>query len=148
MRPVPVRDAEPADVGAIAMLIRALADYEDMADEAVLTEADLARWLFGEAPAAHVTIATTAGGVVAGIALWWVTFSSFAGRPGIWLEDLFVMPEHRGQGHGRALLDALRRRTDARIEWSVLDWNEPSIRFYERLGARPVSGWARYRWTP
>ena len=82
-----------------------------------------------------------------GFALWYRTFSTFLGRPGIWLEDLFVREEHRSRGYGRALLDALRSRTDGRVEWAVLDWNEPSIEFYQRLGARPVEGWTRYRWA-
>ena len=83
---------------------------------------------------------------MAGFALWFRTFSTFLGRPGIWLEDLFVRPSSRGRGHGRALLDALRELTDGRVEWAVLDWNESSIAFYESLGARPVPGWTRYRW--
>ena len=82
-----------------------------------------------------------------GLALWYVTFSTFTGRPGIWLEDLFVLPEARARGHGRALLEALMQRTRGRLEWAVLDWNAPAIQFYERLGARPVDGWTRYRWT-
>jgi GNAT superfamily N-acetyltransferase len=84
---------------------------------------------------------------IAGLALWFPTFSTFLGRPGIWLEDLFVRPPFRGRGHGLALLQELRSMTDGRVEWAVLDWNEPSIRFYESLGARAVHGWTRYRWT-
>jgi GNAT superfamily N-acetyltransferase len=101
-------------------------------------------------PAARVLIAETsdAAAVVAGFALWVPTFSTFTGHPGIWLEDLFVKPEHRGKGFGRALLQALRTMTDDRIEWAVLDWNQSSIDFYRALGARPVDGWTRYRWLP
>lgn len=145
-----IRDAAAADLPVVAELIRALADYERMADEVVWAEADLGRHLFGPEPAAHVLLAVTEDdrAVVAGFALWFPTFSTFVGRPGIWLEDLFVRPEHRGAGHGRALLDALRRRTDGRVEWNVLDWNEPSIRFYDAVGARPLPGWLQYRWDP
>jgi GNAT superfamily N-acetyltransferase len=82
------------------------------------------------------------------MALWCWSFSTFLGRPGIWLEDLFVRPERRGHGLGRALLEALFERAgDGRVEWAVLDWNAPSIAFYESLGARPVAGWTRYRWV-
>jgi len=145
---VPTRDASAEDLETIAVLIRALADYEQLAHEVTFNDEELDRWLFGPAPVAHVVLATEADGTVAGMALWFVTFSTFLGRPGIWLEDLFVLPEHRGRGHGRALLEALRTRTDGRIEWAVLDWNTPSLEFYERLGARPVGGWTRYRWLP
>lgn len=145
-----IRDAVATDLPVVAELIRCLADYERMADEVVWTEADLGRHLFGPEPAAHVLLAMADDdrAVVAGFALWFPTFSTFLGRPGIWLEDLFVREEHRGAGHGRALLDALRQRTDGRIEWNVLDWNEPSIRFYETLGARALPGWVQYRWGP
>lgn len=143
-----IRDAVPDDLAAIAELIRALAVYERMADEVVWAEDDLGRHLFGPEPAAHVLMAVADDGAVAGFALWFPSFSTFLGRPGIWLEDLFVRSEHRGGGHGRALLDALRQRTDGRVEWNVLDWNEPSIRFYDALGARPLPGWTTYRWLP
>ncbi len=82
------------------------------------------------------------------MAMYFVTFSTWLGRPGLWLEDLFVRPEFRGEGLGRALLDAVRARTDGRVEWAVLDWNEPAIGFYRSLGAEPVEGWTRYRWLP
>jgi GNAT superfamily N-acetyltransferase len=143
---VTVRPARPDDLGEICALIRELADYEELAHEVTFDEAEVGRWLFGEAPAASVLIAEDAG-VVAGMALFFTTFSTFLGTPGIWLEDLFVRPAHRGRGHGLALLQALRAMTDGRVEWAVLDWNEPSIRFYESIGARPVAGWTRYRWT-
>ncbi len=141
-----VRPARPDDLGEICALIRELADYEELAHEVVLDEAEVGRWLFDER-VASVLIAETDDGAVAGMALWFTTFSTFLGRPGIWLEDLFVRPAHRGQGFGLALLQALRAMTDGRVEWAVLDWNEPSIRFYEALGARPVAGWTRYRWV-
>lgn len=142
-----VRPATADDLSEICALIRELADYESMADEVVLDEAVVGTHLFGPKPSASVLIAEADGGAVAGMALWYPTFSTFLGRPGIWLEDLFVRPTFRGRGLGVALLQALRAMTDDRIEWAVLDWNESSIRFYEALGARPVEGWTRYRWT-
>lgn len=144
---MPLRDAAPGDTGTICTLIRALASFEGLEHEVVLDEAEVGRHLFGTGPAASVVLAED-GGVVVGFALWYPTFSTFLGRPGIWLEDLFVVPEARGRGHGRALLDHLRGRTDGRVEWAVLDWNEPSIAFYDALGAAPVEGWTRYRWLP
>ena len=141
-----IRPAQPDDLGEICALIRELAEYEELAHEVELDEAEVGRWLFDE-QMASVLIAETDDGAVAGMALWFATFSTFLGRPGIWLEDLFVRPDHRGRGIGQALIRSLRARTDGRVEWAVLDWNEPSIRFYESLGARPVDGWTRYRWT-
>jgi GNAT superfamily N-acetyltransferase len=142
-----VRPAQPGDLAEIAALIRELADYEELTHEVVFDEATLGEHLFGAQPVASVLLAVDDDAVV-GMALWFRTFSTFLGRPGIWLEDLFVRPAARGRGHGVALLQALRAMTDDRIEWAVLDWNEPSIRFYESLGARPVEGWTRYRWLP
>jgi GNAT superfamily N-acetyltransferase len=146
---VATREARPDDLGEICALIRELAEYERMADEVVLDEAEVGRWLFSAERVAHVLIASPddTPEVVAGMALWFPTFSTFLGKPGIWLEDLFVRPAFRGRGLGLALLQALRSMTDGRVEWNVLDWNEPSIRFYDALGARPVEGWTQYRWT-
>ena len=142
-----VRPAQPDDLGEICALIRELADYEELAHEVVLEEAAVGRWLFSDERVAHVLMAVDDDtGDVAGMALWFPTFSTFLGKPGIWLEDLFVRPSFRGRGFGLALLQALRSMTDGRVEWAVLDWNEPSIRFYEALGARPIEGWTRYRW--
>lgn len=143
-----IRPAVAADLDAVAELIRGLAEYERMTDQVVFDLDELGRHLFGPEPAAHVLLACTDDGEVVGMALWFRTFSTFLGRPGIWLEDLFVRPEHRGAGHGLALLQHLRGLTDGRVEWSVLDWNAPSIAFYESLGARPVDGWTTYRWPP
>ena len=143
---MPIRPATPGDVGEICALIRELADYEELTHEVELDVDVVAGHLFGDDPVASVLIAETDDGEVAGFALWFRTFSTFLGRPGIWLEDLFVRPQHRKLGFGTALLRDLRSLTDDRIEWAVLDWNEPSIRFYESLGARPVAGWTRYRW--
>ena len=142
-----IRDATPDDVGAIGELIRDLAEYERMLDEVEWDEAQLAETLFGPDAVPFTLVAVDDDGTVVGIAICYRTYSTFQGRPGIWLEDLFVRPEARGAGHGRALLEALFDRAGAgRVEWSVLDWNEPSIRFYESLGAKPVAGWTRYRW--
>jgi GNAT superfamily N-acetyltransferase len=142
---VPVRPATEADLPHIAALIRELADYERLSHEATFHDDDLRRHLFGPEPAASVLMAEADDGEVAGFALWFRTFSTFLGKPGIWLEDLYVRPQHRRQGHGRALLTRLFSMTEGRVEWAVLDWNEPSIAFYRGLGATPVEGWTRYR---
>jgi GNAT superfamily N-acetyltransferase len=145
-----LRDATPADLPVIADLIRALADYERLTHEIEWTEDGLAATLFGPDAVPRVVLAepTDPPGPAIGLAVWFPTYSTFLGRPGIWLEDLFVRPGHRGAGVGTALLRHLFDRADGgRVEWSVLDWNEPSIAFYHRQGARPVPGWTRYRWT-
>lgn len=143
-----IRSATPDDVETIAELIRALADYEKLSHEVVLDIADLRRGLFGERPYAEALIAEADGRAV-GFALFFHNFSTFLAKPGIYLEDLFVRPEHRGEGHGRALLAELARlaveRGCGRLEWSVLDWNEPSIRFYRSLGAVPMDDWTVFR---
>ena len=144
---MPVRPATPRDLDAICALIDELADYERLSHEVAYDRAAMAEHLFGPEPAAHVLIAHTPDGEVAGMALWFRTFSTFLGAPGIWLEDLFVRPAQRGQGFGAELMRRLRELTDGRVEWAVLDWNSPSIDFYERLGAAPVAGWTRYRWV-
>ena len=143
-----IREASADDLAEIAALIHELAAYERAAEEVAFDLDELARHLFGLEPAARVLIADTADGQVAGMALYFTTFSTWLGRPGIWLEDLFVRPQFRGGGHGRALLEAVRERTDGRVEWAVLDWNEPAIGFYRSLGAESVDGWTRYRWLP
>lgn len=146
-----VRAAAPGDVVLVAALIRELAAYEQLTHEVVLDERDLHDHLFGSRPYAEVLIAETDDGTPVGFALFFHNFSTFLGRPGVHLEDLFVRPEHRGAGHGIALLRTIggiaRARGCGRIEWNVLDWNEPSIRFYESLGARPMSEWLLYRLT-
>jgi GNAT superfamily N-acetyltransferase len=144
-----LRDATPADLRVVAELIRALAEYEHLEDDVLWSEEELAAALFGPDAVPRVVLAESDDnpGVVAGLAIWFPTFSTFRGRPGIWLEDLFVRPEHRGQGVGSALLDHLFQRAgDGRVEWAVLDWNAPSIAFYRSLGAEPVDGWTIYRW--
>jgi GNAT superfamily N-acetyltransferase len=142
-----IRDATPDDLDDILDMIRDLAEYERMTDAVVFDPEVVREHLFGDDPAASVAIAEVEG-TVAGMALWFRTFSTFLGRSGIWLEDLFVRPEHRGRGVGVALLRHVRGLTDGRLEWSVLDWNKPAIDFYERLGARPDDGgWIMYRWA-
>ncbi|WP_293881952.1 GNAT family N-acetyltransferase [Sphingomonas sp.] len=141
---VTIRPAGPSDLDAIIAFIRALADYEKLADEVRLDRATLDRHLFGARPMAEVLIAEIDAQPV-GFALFFHNFSTFEGRPGIYLEDLFVDPAARGAGAGRALLSRLAalavERGCARLEWSVLDWNEPAIRFYKSLGATPMDGW-------
>jgi GNAT superfamily N-acetyltransferase len=146
---VAVRDATEDDLGEICLLVGELADYEHLGHEVELDPDEVRAHLFGPAPVARVLIAEPpdSPGLTAGFALWFPTFSTFLGRPGIWLEDLFVRPEHRGRGLGRELLETLRAATTGRLEWSVLDWNEPSIAFYRSLGARPLDGWTHLRWT-
>jgi GNAT superfamily N-acetyltransferase len=148
---MPLRPATEADLDTIIELIRALAEYEREPDAVRLDREELRRYLFGPRPFAEVILAETATGASAGFALFFHNFSTWEGRPGIYLEDLFVRPEYRGQGYGRALLAALARlaleRGCARLEWAVLDWNEPSIQFYRALGAVPMDEWTTYRVT-
>jgi GNAT superfamily N-acetyltransferase len=143
-----IRSGEPADLPLIASFIRELAEYERLLDEVLMDEATLERFLFGDRPYAETLIAER-DGRPAGFALFFHNFSTFLGRPGIYLEDLFVRPEERGRGIGKALLRRLAQvaldRDCGRLEWAVLDWNRPAIGFYERLGARPNSDWTTYR---
>src|SRR5437016_10996969 len=143
-----IRSATPEDTKTIAQLIRALADYEKLSHVVQLNENRLREHLFGPRPFAEVLLAEEAGAVV-GFALFFHNYSTFLGKPGIYLEDLFVQPEHRGKGHGKALLVALARlaveRGCGRLEWAVLNWNEPAIRFYRSLGAVAMTQWQTYR---
>jgi GNAT superfamily N-acetyltransferase len=145
-----IRPATPADVPMIAKLIRDLAEYEKLAHACVLTESDLDKHLFGSPKYAEVLLVEDSGAVV-GFALFFHNYSTFRAKPGIYLEDLFVIPEARGKGYGKALLRALARlaveRDCSRVEWSVLNWNEPSIEFYKALGAKPMNEWTVYRLT-
>jgi GNAT superfamily N-acetyltransferase len=147
---VQIRPATGADVPVILELIRALAEFERLAGEVVATEADLRRTLFGERPAAEVLIAELDGAPV-GFALYFISYSTFLGRPGLYLEDLFVRPAARKRGVGRALMVALARiavdRGYGRFEWSVLDWNADAIRFYRSLGAIGLDEWTVQRVT-
>ena len=143
-----IRSATPADLPLIAELISALAAYERLADQVRFDEAALGDKLFGPRPYAEVLIGEAERKPM-GFALFFHNFSTFEGRPGIYLEDLFVRPEARGAGLGKALLAELARiavaRDCARLEWGVLDWNEPAIEFYGSLGARPMDEWTVMR---
>jgi len=145
--------ARPADVPDLQRLIRGLAEYERLTDICVSSEEDLARALFGPIPAAEALIARVDGHseVCTGFALFFHTYSTFLGRRTLWLEDLFVLPAHRGAGLGRQLLTALAglacERGCGRFEWAVLDWNASAIRFYESLGARILPDWRIARVT-
>jgi GNAT superfamily N-acetyltransferase len=148
MGEVSVRAASDEDLPLILSFIKELAEYEHLSHEVVATEEALRHWLFGGSPVAEVLIGEDREGP-AGFALFFHKFSTFLGRPGIYLEDLYVRPEFRGRGIGHALLVDLARlakeRGCGRLEWSVLDWNEPAIGFYKGIGASPVDGWTVYR---
>jgi GNAT superfamily N-acetyltransferase len=145
-----IRSARVDDVAIILQLIRDLATYERAPEEVVATEAQLVDVLFGERPAAEVLLAFEKEAPV-GFALYFYNFSTWLGRPGLYLEDLFVKPEKRGKGYGRALLVELAKiasdRGCGRMEWAVLDWNEPAIKFYRTLGATPMHEWTVFRLT-
>lgn len=141
-----IRDAGRSDLPVIAELVRALAEYEHLTHQITWTEQQLGEALFGPGAVPKVLLAELDGRVV-GVAIWFWTFSTFLGRRGIWVEDLFVLPEHRGKGAGTALMEHLFELAgDGRVEWSVLNWNTPSMEFYERIGAGPVEDWTVYRW--
>jgi len=145
-----IRPAAPEDVPVILELIRGLAAYERLSHAVTATAADLRATLFGERPAAEVLLAET-GGETVGFALFFPNYSTFLGRPGLYLEDLFVREPWRGRGVGRALMAALARlcveRGYARFEWAVLDWNASAIAFYRRLGAETLDDWTVFRLT-
>ena len=139
-----IRSASEHDIPLVLHFIRAIAEYEHLSDEVTATEEDLRKHLFGEARRAEVVFACEHGEAV-GFALFFHNFSTFLGKPGLYLEDLFILPEHRGKGYGRALMIHLARlardRGCGRFEWTVLDWNTPSIEFYRSLGAASKSEW-------
>lgn len=145
-----LRDATPADVPLVLRLIRALADYEKLLHEVQATEADVRRLLFGDPPRAWALVAEWEGEPV-GFALWYYSVSTFLGRPSLYVEDVYVDPAQRNRGIGRAIFAELARRAVAegcgRMEWSVLDWNAPSIAFYRSIGARPREGWTLQQLT-
>jgi GNAT superfamily N-acetyltransferase len=145
---VRIAPATERDTAAILALIKGLAEYERLPHEVMATEEDIRESLFGEWPAAEVVLAYV-GADVAGFALFFHNYSTFLGRRGLYLEDLFVLPAHRGRGIGRRLLSHLARiaieRRCGRMEWWVLDWNETAIRFYRSLGAVPMDDWTVYR---
>jgi GNAT superfamily N-acetyltransferase len=145
-----IRFARADDAGSILGFIRELAEYEKLSHEVTADEAQLRATLFGVRPAAEVLLAELAGEPV-GFALFFQSYSTFLGKPGLYLEDLFVRPAVRGQGVGLAMMSACARiamqRNYGRFEWSVLDWNEPALRFYAALGAQPMSEWTVQRLT-
>ena len=145
-----IRPARVQDVPTILDLIRDLATYERAPNEVTATEEQLVDVLFGERPAAEVLLVFE-GKLSVGFAVYFYNFSTWLGRPGLYLEDLFVKPEKRGKGYGRALLVELakiaRDRGCGRMEWAVLNWNEPAIKFYQALGAKPMNEWTVFRLT-
>jgi GNAT superfamily N-acetyltransferase len=145
-----IRIATPEDVPMILRLVRELAEYERASHEVRATEEDLRSGLFGPEPRVFAHVVEHEGRVV-GFALWFLSFSTWLGRHGIYLEDLYVSPQARGHGYGRALLAELAKIADergyGRVEWSVLDWNSPAIGFYTSLGALPQDEWGVYRLT-
>jgi GNAT superfamily N-acetyltransferase len=144
-----VRPARPDDVPVLLSLVRELAEYEREPDAVETTQDMLRAALFGPSPVASCSVALGPGGDVVGFALWYVTFSTWKGLPGLWLEDLFIRPSARGSGLGTALLQELAGicvdRGYARFEWWVLDWNAPAIGFYRSLGAVPQDEWTTFR---
>jgi GNAT superfamily N-acetyltransferase len=145
-----IRRVREGDITAVVQLVHGLAEYERLEHECEMTDDQLRAALFGPAPALFGHVAEV-DGEVAGFTLWFLSFSTFRGTHGIYLEDLFVHPDHRGSGLGRALLTELAeecvRRGYARLEWSVLDWNDPAIGFYRSLGAAPLEDWTMFRVT-
>ncbi len=146
--PVTLRDAAPGDEGAIARFVYALAAYEKLAHEARGSDEDFRRALFGTPPFAFALFAEV-GGEKVGFALWFYSFSTFAARPGLYVEDVFVLPDWRGKGIGRMIFRDLARRAlaagCARMDWQVLDWNTPAIGFYRAIGARALDSWTTQR---
>lgn len=142
------RDAVPGDAGRVLWFVRALAEYEKLLHEVEATEADLEASLFGDPPRCHAMFAEL-DGVQVGFGLWFYNFSTFMGRPGLYVEDVFVLPEHRGKGVGRAIFSELARRAIAagckRMDWWVLNWNAPAIKFYGAIGAKPMDEWTVQR---
>ena len=143
-----IRSATPEDIPLILAFIRELAEYEKLAEEVAATEDQLRVTLFGDRPVAEVVIASVDKAPV-GFAVFFASYSTWVAKPGLYLEDLFVRPEARGQGVGRLLVEYLARLTVergwGRLEWRVLDWNEPSIAFYKKLGAEPLDDWTVFR---
>ena len=147
-KPIRIQPATPGDVALVLRFIKGLAEYEGLSEAVVATEEDLQDSLFGPHPSAEVVIAYHEAEPV-GFAVFCQHYSTFTGRPSLYLEDIFVLPEWRGRGVGRELMvyggGLAKARGYPRMEWSVLDWNEPAISFYENLGARRVDGWSTYR---
>ena len=150
MSEISIEIARAGDEGVLLQLIRGLADYERLLPDVVTTEELLRQHLFGARPSAEALLARVQGEPV-GFALYFTNFSTFLGRPGLYLEDLFVLPEHRGRDYGARLFRCVAQiaveRECGRMEWSVLDWNEPALDFYRRMGAQPMSEWTVQRLT-
>jgi len=146
-----IRPAREVDVDQILEMIRELAEYERAADEVQATADQLAQALFSSDPAVYALVVEGESGQLLGFAIYFLNFSTWLGRHGVYLEDLYVRPSARGQGHGKALLRALAKicvdRGYGRLEWWVLDWNEPAIGFYRKLGAQPMDEWTVHRVT-
>lgn len=146
-----IRAASVSDAATILRFIRELADYENALHEVAATEQSVAESLFGEGSVSRAAICETTDGVPAGFAVWFKTYSTWQSKNGLYLEDLYVTPDHRGGGVGKKLLRHLARvaveEGCGRFEWSVLDWNEPAIRVYDAIGAEPKPEWIRYRLT-
>jgi GNAT superfamily N-acetyltransferase len=140
-----IRPAVEADVPELVAMVRELADFENLSDQLSITEDGLASTLFGPEAMAQDWVVEVDGSLV-GHALWYRTFSTFLGKTGIWLEDIYIRPDHRRQGYASEILTRLRQETEGRLEWEVLEWNVPAMDFYQRLGARQMAGWTRYRW--
>jgi GNAT superfamily N-acetyltransferase len=143
-----IREAQPGDVATILELIRGLAEYEKALDEVVARPGDIARALFCDHPTTHGLICEE-DGIAIGFAVYFYNYSTWTGKNGLFLEDLYIRPEHRGSGAGKALLKHLAQHAVtmdcARFEWNVLDWNEPAIKFYQSFGAEPQNEWVGYR---
>jgi GNAT superfamily N-acetyltransferase len=143
-----IRPVTPEDVPALIAMVLELAEYEKAAEQAIATEADFTRDLFGESPRVHALVVEESGEVIA-YAFYFLNYSTWLGRHGIYLEDLYVRPAHRGRGHGKALLIRLAQecveKGYGRLDWSVLDWNTPSRDFYASLGAEGLTEWVPYR---
>jgi GNAT superfamily N-acetyltransferase len=150
MMELQIQPATPGDLPQILSFIRGLAEYEKLAQQCVATEGSLRKTLFGDRPYAEVLIARVVD-LPVGFALFFHNYSTFLAKPGIYLEDVFVLPEHRGAGVGKALLKRVaqiaKERDCGRLEWSVLDWNEPAIEFYKRMGATVMPDWRICRMT-
>jgi len=148
MSQLQIRKAKESDAHVIVWFVRQLAEYERLSHEAVMTEESVRQSLFGPRPAAEVLLGYSEDKPAA-FAVFFHNFSTFLGKPGLYLEDLFVVPEMRGRGFGRAMLVELariaRQRNCGRFEWAVLDWNEPAIEFYKKLGAVPMNEWTIFR---
>lgn len=150
VKTIRVRNAAPGDAASILRMVRALAEYERAPDAVMMTEASLHQALFGT-PATVEAVVAEVDGKISSLAVWFSSFSTWTGKCGLYVEDIFVMPEARGQGIGRAMFRHIAKiaveRDCARLEWSVLDWNQPAIDFYRGLGAESLDEWTRYRLT-